>query len=47
MMFTGTDAEYSVEDYSNAVTAKLSLNIGPEPINTPIQKWIHRRTSVI
>ena len=34
MIFTGTDPEYSVEDYLNAVTANLILNIGPEPINT-------------
>ena len=34
MVFTGTDPEYSVEDYLNAVTANLILNIGPEPINT-------------
>ena len=31
MVFTGTDPEYSVEDYLNAVTAILILNIGPEP----------------
>ena len=48
MVFTGTDPEYSVEDYLNAVTANLILNIGPEPINTPIhQNWIHRRTALI
>ena len=48
MVFTGTDPEYSVEDYLNAVTANLILNIGPEPINTPLhQKWIHRRTALI
>ena len=34
MVFTGTDPEYSVEDYLNAVTANLILNVGPEPINT-------------
>ena len=34
MAFTGTDPEYSVEDYLNSVTANLILNIGPEPINT-------------
>ena len=40
MVFTGTDPEYSVEDYLNAVTANLILNIGPEPINTPLhQNW--------
>ena len=49
MVFTGTDPEYSVEDYPNAVTANLILNIGPEPINTPLhQNWIHwRRTALI
>ena len=36
MVFTGTDPEYSVEDYLNAVTANLILDIGPEPINTPL-----------
>ena len=45
-VFTGTDPEYSVEDYLNAVTANLFLNIGPEPINTTLhQNWIHRRTA--
>ena len=34
MVLTGTDPEYSVEDYLHAVTANLFLNIGPEPINT-------------
>ena len=48
MVFTGTDPENSVEDYLNEVTASLILNIGPEPINTPLdQKWIHRRTALI
>ena len=48
MVFTGTDPEYSVEDYLNAVTANLFLNIGPEPINTPLnQNWIHRCTALI
>ena len=48
MEFTGTDTEYSVEDYSNVVTANLILNIGPEPINTPLHNnWIHRRTALI
>ena len=38
LVFTGTDPEYSVEDYLNAVTANLILNIGPE---TPLhQNWI-------
>ena len=35
MVFTGTDPEFSVEDYLNAVTAKLILIIGSEPVNTP------------
>ena len=48
MVFTGKDPEYPVEDYLSAVTANLSLNIGPEPINTPIhQNWIHRRTALM
>ena len=48
MVFTGTDPQYSVEDYLNAVTANLVLNVGPEPINTPFhQNWIHRRTALI
>ena len=48
MVFTGTDPEYSAEDYLNAVTANLILNIGPEPLNTPLhQNWIHRRTALI
>ena len=38
MVFTGTDPEYSVETYLNAVTANLILNIGPEPINTTSPK---------
>ena len=28
MVFTGIDPEYSVEDYLNAATANLILNIG-------------------
>ena len=36
MAFTGAYPEYSVEDYLNAVTANLILNIGPEPLNTPL-----------
>ena len=48
MVFTGTDQEYSVGEYLNAVTANLILNLGPEPINTPLhQNWIHRRTALI
>ena len=47
-VFTGTDPEYSVEDYLNTVTANLILNIGPEPINTPLHhNWIHKRTALI
>ena len=47
-VFTGIDPEYSVEDYLNAVTANLILNIGPEPIVTLLhQNWIHRRTALI
>ena len=38
MVFTGTYPEYSVEDYLNAVTAKLILNIGPEPVITPLHQ---------
>ena len=48
MVFTGTHPEYSVEDYLNAVTLNLILNIGPEPINTPLhQNWIHRTTASV
>ena len=48
MVFLGTDPEYAVEDYLNAVTANLILNIGPEPVNMPLrQSWIHRRTALI
>ena len=48
MVFTGTDPEYSVEAYLNAVTANLILIIGPEPLNTPINhNWTHRRTPFI
>ena len=48
IVFTGTDPEYSVKNYLNAVTANLILNIGLEPVNTPLhQKWIHRRTALI
>ena len=47
-VFTGTDPEYSVEVYLNAVTANLILKVGPEPINTSLhQNWIHRRTALI
>ena len=48
MVFTGTDPEYSVVDFLNAVLANLILNIGNEPVNTPLhQNWIHRRTALI
>ena len=48
MVVTGTDPEHSVEDFLNAVTANLNLNIGPESINAPLQQnWIHRRTALI
>ena len=48
MVFTGTDPEYSVKDYLNAVTVNLILNIGHEPINTPLhQNWIHSRAALI
>ena len=47
MVFTGTDPEYFVEDYLNAVTANLILNLGPEPKIIPLhQNWIHRRTAL-
>ena len=47
MVVTGTDPEYSVEGYFNAVTAILILNIGTEPVNTPLyQNWMHRRTGL-
>ena len=36
MVFTGKDHKYSVEDYLNAVTLNLIINIGPEPIITPL-----------
>ena len=48
MVFTGRDPEYSVEDYLNAVTANLILNIGPEPISTSLHHtWIHRPRALI
>ena len=48
MVFTGTDPEYSVVDYLNAVTANLILNIGPEPVKTSLHRnWLHRRTALI
>ena len=47
IVFTGTNPEYSVEDYLNAVTANVILNVGPEPINTPLhQNWMLRRTAL-
>ena len=46
-LFTGQDTQYSVEDYLNVVIAKLKLNIGTEPVNTPLrQNWIFRRTAL-
>ena len=48
MLFTGTYLEYSVEDYLNADTFNLILNMGLEPINTPIhQSWILRCTALV
>ena len=48
MVFTGTNPEYPVEDYLNAVTANSILNIGPEPVYTTLhQKLIHRRRALI
>ena len=38
MVFTRADPEYSVKAYLNAVTANLILNIGPEPVNTPLHQ---------
>ena len=44
LVFTGTDPEYSLEDYLNAVISNLFLSIGPERIKTPFhQNWTHRR----
>ena len=48
MGFSGTDPDYSIENCLNAVTAILNLNIGLEPVKTPLrQNWIHRRTALI
>ena len=48
MVFTDTDPDYSVEDFLNAVAANLRLNIGLEPVKTPLhQNWIHKRTALI
>ena len=48
MVFTGIDPEHSVEDYLNAVTANLILNIGHEPVKTRLhQNSIHSRTALI
>ena len=45
MVFTGTDPEYSVEDYLNEVRANINSNIGPDPVKTPLhQSWILRCT---
>ena len=46
MAFTGTDPEYSVEDYLNAVTANYKIKY--ESVNTPLhQNWIQRRPALI
>ena len=50
LWYSQADPEYSAENYLNAVTANLILNIGPEPepVNTPLhQNWILRRTALI
>ena len=48
MVITGTDPEYSVEDYLNAVTANLISFIGPETVTTPFhQNWIQRSKASI
>ena len=48
MVFTGADFKYSIDNYLSAVTAYLILNIGPEPVKTPLhQNWIHRCTALI
>ena len=45
MVLTRLDPEFSVENYLNAVTANIVLNIRPEPINTTLHKnWIYRLT---
>ena len=36
MNFTETDTKNLVEDYLNAVTVNLKLNLSPESINTPL-----------
>ena len=47
-VFSGSDPEYSVENYLISITANLILNTGPEPVNTPLhQNWIHRRTALV
>ena len=38
IVFTGTDPEYTVEDYLKAIITNLILNIGPEPIKTPFHQ---------
>ena len=45
MVLTRIDPEFSVENYLNAVTANIVLNIRPEPINTTFHKnWTYRLT---
>ena len=47
MLFKGTDPEYSVEDYLNAVTAKY-FHYRSKTNKAPLhQIWIHRRTVLI
>ena len=38
MVLTETDPEYYVKNNLNAVTANLILNIGPEPIKSPLHQ---------
>ena len=48
MVFTGTDSEYSEEDYLTAVTAILILNLRLEPVKTSLQQnWIQRSAALI
>ena len=44
---TGADPEYSVEEFLNAVTAKIILNLGPKPIKSTLhQSRILKRTDI-
>ena len=38
MVLTETDPEYYVKNNLNAVTANLTLNLGPEPIKAPLHQ---------